>query len=142
MLHHSPQLTYIDDYAHHPEEVHAAIDTARKLFPDRQLIVIFQPHLYSRTQDFHAGFAAALSQADVAMLLPIYPAREQAIPGVTSHMIWDQIDLKNKKLIEKDAFIEQLTDAYQPPAVLLSLGAGDIDKLVGPMRDWAAHITS
>ena len=119
---------YIDDYAHHPTELNAAIDAARTLYPNKKLTGAFQPHLYSRTQDFATGFAKALELLDEVILLDIYPARETPIPGVTANLIFDQIQHKNKYLMTKDELIEYT--ASNQPELFLSLGAGDIGTLV------------
>lgn len=119
---------FIDDYAHHPSELSAAIQAARALYPNRKLTGIFQPHLYSRTQDFSAGFAQALDLLDEVILLDIYPARELPIEGVDSGLIYKQMKLKNKLLIGKDELLATL-EKYDLD-VLLSLGAGDIGAMV------------
>lgn len=119
---------YIDDYAHHPEELRAAIHAARTLYPERKLTGVFQPHLYSRTQDFAAGFAEALDGLDEVILLDIYPARELSIEGVTSAIIFDKMQLKNKQLIQKDTLLNVLKT--KDLEVLMTLGAGDIGALV------------
>lgn len=124
----SKELVYIDDYAHHPQEIEAAINSVRYLYPDKRLVVVFQPHLYSRTRDFAEQFAAALQPADEVVLLPIYPAREEPIPGVTSHLILHRIDKMSKYLCNEQQLFELLPALY--PEVLLTLGAGDIDRLV------------
>lgn len=128
------QRVYIDDYAHHPSELRAAIAAARMLYPGRKLTGIFQPHLYSRTQDFADGFADALSALDEIILLDIYPAREAPIPGVSSELIFDQIDNPAKELVTKSELMSLL--AGKSPEVLLTLGAGDIDTFVEPIADW------
>ena len=124
----SKELVYIDDYAHHPQEIAAAIDSVRYLYPDKRLVVVFQPHLYSRTRDFATQFAKALEAADEVVLLPIYPAREEPIVGVTSHLILHQIDKMSKYYCNEEQLFELLPALY--PDVLLTLGAGDIDRLV------------
>lgn len=116
--------TVIDDYAHHPDELRASIDSVRRLYPDAHLTVAFQPHLYSRTRDFAPEFAAALSKADTVVLLDIYPAREAPIPGVTSRMIFDDITSPEKILIRKDELPATLQKCTFD--VLLTVGAGDI----------------
>ncbi len=130
-------ITYIDDYAHHPTELAAAIDTGRRLFPDRQLVVVFQPHLYSRTRDFATGFSEALSAADVVIMLDIYPARELPIPGVSSEMILEGVTAPQKMIASKSGLIDALGTITEPPTVLLTLGAGDIDRLVPEVQQWA-----
>lgn len=118
----------IDDYAHHPNELEASISSVRALYPGRKLSVIFQPHLYSRTRDFASDFAAALSKADELYLLPIYPAREEPIPGVTSDIILSGVTCAEKKILTK----QQLLDAIPSLKfdVLLTVGAGDIVNLL------------
>lgn len=124
----SDEVVYIDDYAHHPSELKAAINAARELYPGKKLTGIFQPHLFSRTQDFSAGFAEALDGLDEVLLLEIYPARELPIPGVTSDLILRQMKNKNKQLCQMDAVVDELK--HRELQVVLTLGAGDIDCLV------------
>lgn len=121
-------LAYIDDYAHHPTELSAAIDAARSLYPDRKITGVFQPHLFTRTRDFADGFAKALDQLDEAILLDIYPAREAPIAGVTSQMILDKMNNENKSLVAKAELVDILKN--KKLEVLLTLGAGDIDTCV------------
>jgi UDP-N-acetylmuramate--alanine ligase len=139
--HHTDSLTYVDDYAHHPTEIAAAIDTARRLFPNRKLIVVFQPHLFSRTRDFAAGFVAELSKADALLLMEIYPAREEPIPGVNSKMLFDQITLTQKFLVSPQNMLTHLEKVLSEPAVLLTLGAGDIDREVDKITDWIKDVS-
>jgi UDP-N-acetylmuramate--alanine ligase len=120
----------IDDYAHHPTELNAAIASARMLFPGKKIGGVFQPHLFSRTRDFLPGFVSALSTLDGLILLPIYPARELPIPGIDSQLILDKISLLDKKLLEKSELLEIGIPADWE--VVLVLGAGDIDHLVQP----------
>lgn len=120
----SPSVVYIDDYAHHPTELEAAIKAARHLYPERRLTGVFQPHLYSRTQDFASEFAKALDALDQVFLLDIYPAREEPIPGVSSDIIYDQMELTHKKCCTKATLLEELEQHSLD--VLLTLGAGDI----------------
>ncbi len=124
---------YIDDYAHHPEELRAAIAAARALYPGKRLTGIFQPHLYSRTRDFADGFAAALDQLDECLLLEIYPARELPIPGISSETVFERMRLAIKQLVRKDQLLETLDPTGFD--VLLTLGAGDIDRFVGPISE-------
>lgn len=119
---------YIDDYAHHPEELKAAIQAAKTLYPDRQITGVFQPHLFSRTKDFSEGFAAALDLLDEVILLDIYPARELPMEGVSSAIIFDKMQIENKVLIEKGALLDTLRT--RETEVLMTLGAGDIGALV------------
>jgi UDP-N-acetylmuramate--alanine ligase len=125
---------YIDDYAHHPTELNAAIQATRELYPGKKITVIFQPHLFSRTRDFADDFAVSLSQADELILLPIYPAREMPIPGIDSQWLFDKIKLEDKKLVDKDAIFTYLN--RESLQVLMTLGAGDIDTLVSPISNW------
>jgi UDP-N-acetylmuramate--alanine ligase len=123
----------IDDYAHHPDELKASIKSVRDLYPDRQLTVIFQPHLYTRTRDFAPGFAAALSLADEVILLPIYPAREEPIPGVTSEIILEKVTSAKKIIYSKENLIKSIHLSNFD--VLLTAGAGDIANLLPQIRD-------
>jgi len=127
-------LVYIDDYAHHPEEIKACINSARAMFPGRKLTGIFQPHLFSRTRDFAAAFAKSLSMLDEVLLLPIYPAREQPIPGIDSQMLLSMIDIESKHLVQKTDFPGCF--AGRSTDVLLTMGAGDIDTLVEPIENF------
>lgn len=130
---HNDRHVYIDDYAHHPEELRMLLSSARSLFPGRKLRVAFQPHLYTRTRDFADGFAASLDLADEVILLDIYPARELPLPGVDSQMILDRMALPNKHLLSKDGLLEWVKASQ--PELLITAGAGDIDQLVLPIRD-------
>jgi UDP-N-acetylmuramate--alanine ligase len=114
----------IDDYAHHPDELTASINSVKSLYPGRKLTVAFQPHLYSRTRDFAPEFAKALSLADNVILLNIYPARELPIPGVTSQIVFDEISCESKVLIDKEDLVETIKN--QEIDILLTVGAGDI----------------
>ena len=118
----------IDDYAHHPDELRASLKSVRALYPDRRLTVIFQPHLYTRTRDFAEGFASALSLADEVILLPIYPAREEPIPGVNSEMILNQVTSTKKCIYSKENLIKSIHLSNFD--VLLTAGAGDIANLL------------
>jgi UDP-N-acetylmuramate--alanine ligase len=126
------KMVYIDDYAHHPTELNAAISSAKELFPNKKITGIFQPHLFSRTRDFMEGFASSLSLLDKVILLPIYPAREQPIEGITSNALLALIPNENKMIMEKSQVVKYLSD--HPCEVLLTLGAGDIDTLVEPIK--------
>lgn len=133
------RIVFIDDYAHHPEELRALINGAKTLFRQRKCTVIFQPHLYSRTRDLADGFAEALDLADEVVLLPIYPARELPVAGVTSEMILDKMKLDNKKVISKENMKAWVGDVYAPSVnkefggILITAGAGDIDTIVEPI---------
>ena len=126
-------LKFIDDYAHHPEEVAAFVKTLRKLYPEKYIEVIFQPHLFSRTQDFAAQFAASLSLADSVILMDIYPAREEPIPGVTSNLIYDLVTAEKKQLLSREEICETVAD--NRPEVLATVGAGNIDTLVPELKE-------
>ncbi|MEL6832196.1 MAG: UDP-N-acetylmuramate--L-alanine ligase [Bacteroidota bacterium] len=126
-------LIFIDDYAHHPTELKAAIGAARELFPGKKVTGIFQPHLFTRTRDFVDGFAAALDGLDEVLLLDIYPAREEPIPGVDSAMIQRLMKNNNCQLLSKSEVLAVL--AERDIEVLLTLGAGDIDTLVNPIKE-------
>jgi UDP-N-acetylmuramate--alanine ligase len=127
---------FIDDYAHHPEELRALINGAKGLFKDRKCTILFQPHLYSRTKDFADGFAEVLDMADEIILLPIYPARELPIEGVSSEMVAGLMKNKNKKIISKDKIAEWIEKEYKnrKNGLLITAGAGDIDTLVDPIK--------
>ena len=124
---------FIDDYAHHPEELKACIKSVKKLYPDKKLTAIFQPHLFTRTRDFANGFAEALDLVDELLLLDIYPARELPIEGVTSTMLLKKMSLQNKRLCGKQEVIDIVKE--EKPELLLTVGAGDIDKLVQPLKN-------
>lgn len=129
---HRDDFVYIDDYAHHPAELKASINSAKELFKDKKITGIFQPHLYTRTRDFVNGFAESLEMLDEIILLDIYPAREEPIPGITSEIIFNKIRNKNKILCSKDDLLNVLKD--KKPEVLMTLGAGDIDELIEPIK--------
>ncbi len=129
------KVVYVDDYAHHPQEIATSISSVRKVYPDRKLIGVFQPHLYTRTRDFADGFAQVLSTLDECVLLPIYPARELPIPGVTSRMLQERIATTDCDVcvVEKNELVEHLRQSVQESAgavVVMTIGAGDIDRLV------------
>lgn len=126
-------LVYIDDYAHHPEEIRYCIESVREFFGERKITGIFQPHLYSRTRDHADGFAASLDRLDRAVILPVYPAREEPVPGVDSGMIYERMKLKDKRLATKDELFDILRS--QEIDILLTLGAGDIDRLVEDLEN-------
>jgi UDP-N-acetylmuramate--alanine ligase len=128
-------LTYIDDYAHNPTELQASLMSVRKIYPDRRLTAVFQPHLYSRTRDFMDDFAKVLATADDLLLLPVYPARELPIEGVTSDKLAEkcrQYGNKKAEVIQKAALAKRLKELLEDntPRVIMTLGAGDIDRLV------------
>ena len=127
-----PGHTYIDDYAHPPAELAATISSIRQIWPGRKICGIFQPHLYSRTKDFYPEFAASLSLLDSVILLPIYPAREEPIPGVSSEMILDRITLQDKRIIEKQDLLAEISN--KDSDILVTFGAGDIDRFVKPIE--------
>lgn len=126
-----PGCAYIDDYAHHPKEISTAISSIRDIFPGRRLTAIFQPHLYTRTRDFADEFAAALSNVDKLILLDIYPAREEPIPGVSSEIIFDKVTAPEKVLLRKEELMDYL--AKENIDTLVTFGAGNIDRFIGPI---------
>ncbi|MBK8883193.1 MAG: UDP-N-acetylmuramate--L-alanine ligase [Bacteroidales bacterium] len=128
-----PGLAYVDDYAHHPEEINACIRSLKEFFRGRKITGIFQPHLFSRTRDHADGFAAILDELDEVILLPVYPARELPIEGVSSEMILNKMKCKNKRLLQKADIPAKLDIAGLD--VLVTIGAGDIDTLVGPIEE-------
>ena len=125
--------TIIDDYAHHPEELNALISGVRSIFPYEKLTLVFQPHLFSRTMDQAEGFAKSLDKADEVILLPIYPARELPVKGVTSEMLLNKMQLNNKQVIEKEDLVNWMRK-HQPKLVVIA-GAGDIDAMVEPVKN-------
>jgi len=129
----SDEVLYMDDYAHHPSELKVSISSIRNLFPERKITGIFQPHLYTRTRDFAAGFAEALSQLDELILLDIYPARELPIEGVTSDIILRDVKLKNKMLCSTENLLPLLKEKKLD--ILVTFGAGDIDKMVPLIKE-------
>ncbi|PRD48009.1 UDP-N-acetylmuramate--L-alanine ligase [Sphingobacterium haloxyli] len=124
---------YIDDYAHHPEELRAFLTSMRRLYPTKKLTVVFQPHLYSRTRDFVDGFAEVLGLADELLLMDIYPARELPIEGVTSAWLLDKITVAHKQLVSPTGVLEVVKQ--RRPELVVTVGAGDIDKLVKPLKE-------
>ncbi|MGZ3766676.1 MAG: UDP-N-acetylmuramate--L-alanine ligase [Mucilaginibacter sp.] len=124
---------YIDDYAHHPEELRAAITSVKKLYPHKKLTTIFQPHLYTRTRDFADGFAEVLDMTDELIMLDIYPARELPIEGVDADLILSRMKLLNKRKCGKQEAVDLVR--IEKPELLLTVGAGDIDQLVGPLKN-------
>jgi UDP-N-acetylmuramate--alanine ligase len=123
---------YVDDYAHHPEEIKATLTSLRKLYPEKKITGIFQPHLFSRTRDFANEFAESLDLLDECILLDIYPAREKPIEGITSEMLIGKMKCENKKVLSKEKVLEELKN--NKPQVLITMGAGDIDGLVEPIE--------
>ena len=129
----TPECSYIDDYAHHPKEIAAAVSSMREIFPGRKLTAIFQPHLYTRTRDFADEFAQALSQVDKLILLDIYPAREEPIPGVTSEIIFRNVTAAEKVIMTKEELMDYLQD--EPVDTLITFGAGNIDRYIKPITE-------
>lgn len=129
----TPGLAYVDDYAHHPEEINACIRSLKEYFKGRRITGIFQPHLFTRTRDHAEGFARILDELDEVILLPIYPARELPIEGVTSEIIYKRMKSANKRLLEKKDIPGKLD--ISKIDVLVTIGAGDIDSLVGPIEE-------
>jgi UDP-N-acetylmuramate--alanine ligase len=133
------KLVFIDDYAHHPDELKALLTGAKNLFPDKKVVIAFQPHLFSRTNDFADGFAQVLSMANEIILLPIYPARELPMEGVNSEMIAARMSNKNVKIIAKEQLVDYLRNIELSNSVLITAGAGDIDTLVEPIKNSLAN---
>jgi UDP-N-acetylmuramate--alanine ligase len=133
-------IVYIDDYAHHPKEIEATLHSVRELYPDKKITGIFQPHLFSRTRDLAEGFAKSLSLLDRLILLDIYPAREAAIEGVSSELIYRDVDIRDKIMCNKDQLLETLQ--HLKIEVLVTLGAGDIDKYVIPIKQLLKNKTT
>ena len=129
----SPGLTYIDDYAHHPRELSSAISSIKAMYPGRKLTAVFQPHLYTRTRDFADDFAKSLSEVDKLILLDIYPAREEPIPGVTSEIIFDKVTAPEKVLLKKEEFMDYMKK--EPVDILATFGAGNIDRFITPLTE-------
>jgi UDP-N-acetylmuramate--alanine ligase len=129
----SKNLIYIDDYAHHPKEIDALLSSVRSMYPELPVIGIFQPHLFSRTKDFAMAFAASLSVLDELYLLPIYPARELPIPGVSSDWLCELTSVKNKQVLAAHEVLTSLKALSK--GVVLTIGAGDIDRLVLPLKE-------
>ena len=134
----TPKCAYIDDYAHHPNEIRAAIGSIRNIFPGRRICGIFQPHLYTRTRDFADDFADALGGLDELIMLPIYPARELPIEGVCSEMILDKVKCSDKVLVQKDKLMETLRSRNID--CLVTFGAGDIDRFIQPIEEYLKTI--
>jgi UDP-N-acetylmuramate--alanine ligase len=136
------KLVYIDDYAHHPEELRALITGAKKLFANKKCIVVFQPHLFSRTNDLADGFAEVLDLADEIILLPIYPARELPMEGVSSNMIIDRMHSESKMVLSKENLLKHLAQEKEAHVeegfegtLIITAGAGDIDTLIEPIKN-------
>ena len=135
---HTERRVYIDDYAHHPTEIKAFLSSVRELFPGKKICGIFQPHLFTRTRDFAEQFARSLEMLDQLILMDIYPAREEPIPGVDSSMLLDQIQLDEKVLIKREQLLRVVKE--RDPEVLVTMGAGDIFEFVGPLKEWCMRI--
>jgi UDP-N-acetylmuramate--alanine ligase len=137
----------IDDYAHHPEELRALIGGAKHLFPDHAIAIVFQPHLYSRTRDLAAGFAESLAAADISILLPVYPARELPIEGISTQIIFEKISSVNKYLLNKQELVNKIENILNEfkeknnvqKMVVITAGAGDIDTLLPDLRKKMMH---
>lgn len=129
----SNKITFIDDYAHHPAEIEACINSVRHIYPNKNITGIFQPHLFSRTRDFVDDFAKSLDALDKAIILPIYPARELPIEGVSSQIIFDKMELNDKLICSYESAIENIIETDTD--VFITMGAGDIDRLVQPLKE-------
>jgi len=128
----STDLVLIDDYAHHPTEINAVVESVKEMYPNESVLAVFQPHLYSRTNDFADDFALSLSKFDKLILLDIYPARELPIEGVTSQWLLNKIDLRDKKLSSKENLIQNIIKSQAK--IIVIIGAGDIGELVDPIK--------
>ena len=126
-------ITVVDDYAHHPREIEATLRSVREMWPDRPVTVVFQPHLYTRTRDFQEDFARSLSLADRVVLLEIYPARERPIPGITAEVIRKRLTVPGN-IVTKEELLQQIIPDFQG-GILVTMGAGDIDRLVGEIGE-------
>ena len=124
------KLTIIDDYAHHPAELKASIESIKRVYPDKKLTGIFMPHLYSRTRDLADNFAKSLSMLDEAILLPIYPAREEPIPGVTSEWLAGKVTAPIVKVLDSNSLVSYLKENRERIELVATLGAGDVDQLI------------
>ena len=129
----TPELIYIDDYAHHPMEIKSLVDSIRMLYPDKKITGIFQPHLFSRTKDFADGFVEELNKLDELVLMPIYPAREEPIHGISSDWLLSKLSLKNKSLKSPSEVLQHFSNFSE--GVVLTIGAGDIDRIVKPLKE-------
>lgn len=128
------EVVFVDDYAHHPEELRALITGARSLFADKKLVLVFQPHLFTRTRDLADGFAASLDMADEVILLPIYPARELPIEGVTSKLILNKMKLETKQVLTKEELLNSVKEKVDSNTVFVTAGAGDIDAMLQELK--------
>lgn len=124
---------FIDDYAHHPTEISACVGSVKELYPDKRITGVFQPHLYSRTRDFGDDFATSLSELNELLLMEIYPAREEPLPGIDSNWLLNKVQMVNKKLVDRQELVKEVLRLR--PEVLLTMGAGDIDKMIQPLKD-------
>lgn len=128
----TPKVVFIDDYAHHPAEIDACINSVRHIYPDKKITGIFQPHLFTRTRDFAEEFASSLDALDKAIILPIYPARELPIEGISSQIIYNMMKLKDKALVDYDELINVIDKTDSD--IYITMGAGNIDRLVQPIK--------
>ncbi len=126
-------FVFINDYAHHPQELKTLIETTKQLYPDKKITAIFQPHLYTRTRDFASEFAEELSKVNEVIINPIYPAREKPIPNITAKTIFDKITISNKKIIAKEDLTKILK--YEKNKIVLTIGAGNIVDIVEPLKE-------
>ncbi|MCR6639344.1 MAG: UDP-N-acetylmuramate--L-alanine ligase [Sporocytophaga sp.] len=131
-IYRSEKITYIDDYAHHPTEIKAFLSAVKEVYKDKKVTAIFQPHLFSRTRDFMDGFAESLAIPDALILLEIYPARELPIPGITSSVLLDKVNLTEKKVVAKSDLMKTLESTETD--ILVTIGAGDIDQFIEPIK--------
>jgi UDP-N-acetylmuramate--alanine ligase len=135
----TPDVVYIDDYAHHPEEIKCLLQSVKSIYKDKKITGIFQPHLFTRTRDLAEDFANSLNLLDELILLDIYPAREEPIPGITSRIIFDKVNVGNKLLVSKNELLDHIHDFEK--GILLTIGAGDISDLVDAIRKKVLRIS-
>ena len=128
-------INYIDDYAHHPSEIKALVDGVKVAYPNQYITLIFQPHLFSRTRDFAQGFVHELSKVDELWLMDIYPAREKPIQGISSKMLYDQVQNQKKELLDAEQILQRIRSDKVQKGVLLTVGAGDIDRIVQAIKE-------
>ena len=126
-------MGYIDDYAHHPEELKSLIDSLRMMYPEQKISAVFQPHLYTRTRDFGNAFSEQLSRFDSLILLPIYPAREPEIIGISSEWLLSMVRLENKEVLSSTGVLEVMKQ--KTTGIIVTIGAGDIGEIVAPLKN-------
>ena len=140
-IHHNDgQRVYVDDYAHHPNEIKVLYEGLREFYPDYKLIGVFQPHLYSRTRDFLMEFQSVLSEFDSLFVMPIYPAREMPIEGVNAEVLLEGIEMDQKSLLVREEDLHMALK-QEEKFVVSTIGAGDIDRLINPLKSFLSEIS-